>query len=970
MRITAPGDVDLDVNPGATAAEVRAFIGLDRVWCGPLELDADHPAGVPPLVHGARITASPAPPCMALVGPHLRVVEGPDAGHAIALDRPVVIGRGESADLRLDDPAVSAEHAVVTGPRRIRVHDLRSSNGTVAPRRGRLRPGDHVTVGRSRIVLVDPGATAPADAGRPAPQARTGDGPRRWGALAGGLASGIALATATGRWQLGLVGIVPAAAPWLSQVAARRRITPEDPAPAPSGVVAVRGDADAVRGYMRARAIESGTRPSGDSWDEPWMRWLDPPSDHERMIAVQPGAAWPSWAAMRVEVDRDSRVEDDGRGPRTLLPLAVAASTAELAARRRASGREDDPLPHELRWADMADAIDDHPADGAPRRLRAAFGVSDDGPYVLDLDADGPHLLVAGTTGSGKSVALETLVTALAFAHSPRDVTMALIDFKGGAGLRGCMALPHVAATLTDLDGGLARRALAGLAHELHARKAALKDRRLASLSDWERAGGAPPRLLVVIDEYQEIVASHASFLPDLARIAAQGRSLGLHLVLATQRPAGAVTPEVRANVSTTVALRVASTSESRDLLGTAAAAAIPASVPGRAIIARGTEHREVQIAAPSAEPSPRVRRAGVSSGPGAPLAVVAAERWQGSLRADPLWLPPLPRRWRPPPRAAAGIAFALLDRPGSRTQVIAPWVPHEGAAVVIGPPGSGRTSALTAVARQARERGLTPVALPTDPRLASRTLAIASTRADVLLVIDDVDAAMARLATVDDGAALDDVAQRSALRLPTVMAGSPAMPTRLAAGASALAILTGVEPSIASQWGVPRTLVEHAGTPAPGRAHVRHRGAWDVAQLASSDDHASTTLVRSLPLEVDGAHAGASLGIGGDDAIPVEAPTGPVTMVGPPGRTRDAVLARLGSASITTVEMPALIPPGATTVVLVEPTPRAVRQCAPQAWRGVTDPHQVPGRIVLVRDGAAVAVQVPLGGGRPGQAA
>ncbi|MDN4480998.1 FtsK/SpoIIIE domain-containing protein [Demequina muriae] len=962
MRITAPGDLDLDVHPGTTAAEVCAFAGLDRGWCGSVELDPDHPAGVAPLVHGARITSAPAPSCLPHAGLHLRVVEGPDAGHTIALDRPVIIGRGEGADLRLDDPAISTEHAVVTGPPRVRARDLGSSNGTASPWRGRLRPGDHVTVGRSRIVLVDPGDARAAGADAPLPPPHPGDGARRWGALAGGLASGVVLAAMTGRWQLGLVGIVPAAVPWLNQVVARRRGSTAAPAPDAdvTGAIAVRGTTEAVRGYMRARALASGARPMDAAWEEPWMRWLDPPRDRERMVTVEPAAAWPSWAAVRVDVARDARVEDHGTGPLALLPLAVTASTAELVARRRVAGREEDPLPHELRWADVADAVDDRPADGGARRLRAAFGATRDGPFVLDLDADGPHLLVAGTTGSGKSVALETLVTALAYAHPPSDLTLALVDFKGGAGLRGCMALPHVAATLTDLDGALARRALAGLAHELHARKTALNHRRLASMSEWERAGGAPPRLLVVIDEYQEIVASHASFLPDLARIAAQGRSLGLHLVLATQRPAGAVTPEVRANVSTTVALRVASAAESRDLLGTADAAAIPASTPGRAIVARGRDHREVQIAVPSAEPSPRVRRAGVASPPGAPLARDAAARWDGSGRAAPLWLPSLPHRWKPPRHASAGIAVALVDRPATRTQEVADWAPEQGPAIIIGPPGSGRTSALHAIADQAQAAGLTPVVLPTDPRLASRTLAIASARADVLVLIDDVEATAARLAMVDDGAALEDLAQRAALRLPTAMAGSPAMPFRLATGAFVLAVLTGVEPSVASQWGVPRALIEHTGPPTPGRAHIRHRGSWDAAQLASGEEGASTRLVRPLPLEVDGPRLGASLGIGGDDAAPVTAPTGPVTVVGTPGPTRDAVLARLEGAAITTVEMPGLVAPGCPTVVLVEPTPRAVRQCAPHAWRGVTEPHQVPGRIVLVRDGSAAAVQIP----------
>ncbi|MFN3865555.1 MAG: FtsK/SpoIIIE domain-containing protein [Demequina sp.] len=961
MRITGPGDIDLDVRVGTRASEVLAVAGLERGWCGPVALDPDHPAGIPPLVHGARLTASPAPSCVPPAGPRLRVAEGPDAGHTIALDRAVIVGRGDGADLRLDDPAVSAAHALVTGPGRVRVRDLRSANGTGSPRLRRLRPGDHVTVGRSRIVFEDPGVDPSAPASTSQRTSLSGDASRRWAMLAGGLASGVALAAMTGRWQLALVGIVPAAAPWLGQLLARRRDRHPHAVPRSSGVIAVRGEREAARAYVRALLIERGRRLAAGDWEEPWMRWLDPPHPDDRVVTLPAGDPWPSWSEMRVDVTREGRIEDDGRGPRALLPLAVSEATADLAARRRASTLTDESLPRELRWGDIAHAVDSDAPLAGPRRLRAALGAAAHGPFVLDLDADGPHVLVAGTTGSGKSVALETLVAALAHAHAPSDLTLALVDFKGGAGLRACMALPHVAATLTDLDGALARRALAGLSHELAARKEALRARGLASLAQWEAVGGAPPRLLVVIDEYQEIVSSHSSFLPDLARIAAQGRSLGLHLVLATQRPAGAVTPEVRANVATTIALRVASSSESRDLLGTSDAAAIPATLPGRAIVARGTEHSEVQIAAPGADPSPGAARALDPRPPGAPLAHAAAARWAGHRQAAPLWLPPLPDRWEPAADQGGVIALALLDRPAQRAQPVATWDPRAGTAVVIGAPQSGRTSMLRSLATQARLTGLTPVFLPPDPRLASRTLALACELPHVLLLIDDVDGALTRLATVDDGAPVEDLARRAALRLPTAMAGGPGTPLRLGAGAAVLAVHGGVEPSLAAQWGVPRSLVEHGGSPARGRAHVRTSGSWDLGQLAASTVEVTEALVTPLPVELSPARAGAALGIGGDDARAIPVPAGPVTLVGARGRTRDAAQHRLTGVEVTTVDLPALVPAGAGTVVLTEPSARAVRQLSPHGWRGVTDPHPVPGRVVLISDGAATAVQLPL---------
>lgn len=960
MRITAPGDLDLDVREGASAAEVMAAAGLERAWCGPVQLDPDHPAGVPPLVHGARLTPSPAPSALPPAIAYLHVVEGPDAGHVFPLGGPVVVGRSTNADLRVADPTVSAEHALVTGIARVRVRDLRSANGTAGSRRP-LRAGDHLTLGRTRIALVDPTVTpVPDDAPRPTPP--TSDAARRWGMLAAGLASGVGLAAMTGRWPLALVGLLPAAAPWLGQLISRRRTRCETPLPSPAGPLAVRGEEEATLGYIRAVLAERGRREPDDTWHEPWMRWLESPRPGDGIVRLSPTDPWPSWCAARVEVSTDGRVEEVDGQRRPLLPLMMSPPTADLAARRRASARLDDALPRTVRWGDL-EAIKAARvvAPGRPRALIAAIGTTRDGPLLLDLDADGPHVLVAGTTGSGKSLALETLVTALAHAYPPSDLVLALVDFKGGAGLRGCLGLPHVAATLTDLDGALARRALAGLSHELAVRKAALREHGFSSVREWEAAGGAPPRLVVVIDEYQEIVASHPSFLPDLARLAAQGRSLGLHLVLATQRPAGAVTPEVRANVSTTVALRVASEAESRDLLGTADAAAIPAAAPGRAIVARGRQHHEVQIAIPTSQRSAAVKVAGAAEPAGEPLAHAAAARWPGHGVAAPLWLPPLPARWEPGQRPGPGAVWALVDRPATREQCAIHWDPLDGALLLIGPPRSGRTSALRAIAAHAAARGLRPVLLPQDPRLASRTLVLASERDDVLLAVDDVDGALTRLATVDDGAAVDDLLRRPALRLPTLMAGGTSTPLRLAPSASALAVLTGTDAAVASQWGVPRGLLDHPAAPAAGRAHVRHGGAWDVAQLAHDSQQILGSLVHPLPTVARTPIPDGMLGLGGDHADPVPVPDGPLAVVGSRSRTREVLLGRLEGREVLIADLPALVPPGMAAVMLTDPTPRALRALAPHAWRAVADPHPVAGRIAVIRDGVATAVQMPL---------
>jgi S-DNA-T family DNA segregation ATPase FtsK/SpoIIIE len=140
------------------------------------------------------------------------------------------------------------------------------------------------------------------------------------------------------------------------------------------------------------------------------------------------------------------------------------------------------------------------------------------------LVGDGPHLLVAGTTGSGKSELLQALVLGLAARRSPRDLALALVDFKGGASFGPCSALPHVVGQVTDLDAGLAGRALAGLRAELHRRERLLADRGAADLAALAGHPDAPPRLVVVIDEFRALADDLPEFLPGLLRVAAQGR--------------------------------------------------------------------------------------------------------------------------------------------------------------------------------------------------------------------------------------------------------------------------------------------------------------------------------------------------------------------------------------------------------------------------------------------------------------
>lgn len=221
------------------------------------------------------------------------------------------------------------------------------------------------------------------------------------------------------------------------------------------------------------------------------------------------------------------------------------------------------------------------------RTTRATIGEGLDGPFTLDIRADGPHGLVAGTTGSGKSELLQTIIASLAVGNRPDEFTFVLVDYKGGAAFMDCANLPHTVGMVTDLDGHLTSRALESLGAELHHREHQLAGARAKDIEDY-LAGRKPddppmPRLLIVIDEFAALVAELPDFVSGLVDVARRGRSLGVHLILATQRPAGVVNAEIKSNTNLRIALRVTDKADSDDVIESGAAAEIPKSAPGRA---------------------------------------------------------------------------------------------------------------------------------------------------------------------------------------------------------------------------------------------------------------------------------------------------------------------------------------------------------------------------------------------------
>ena len=388
------------------------------------------------------------------------------------------------------------------------------------------------------------------------------------------------------------------------------------------------------------------------------------------------------------------------------LPIAGAGVPAVAPLLGLLGITGDDAAEIESRWTLL---------DGSAR-LATPIGLDGQGPVVLDFVADGPHLLVGGTTGSGKSELLRAMVAGVAAGADPDHVAMVLVDYKGGAAFDCCADLPHVAGLVTDLDADLAARALRCLEAELRHRERRLREVGADDLASFRAATASRddvepvPRLLVVVDEFASLVADLPDFVPALVGVAQRGRSLGVHLVLATQRPAGVVSADLKANAGCRIALRVTDRNDSIDVIDAADAAAIPRSRPGRAVARFGpgelvpfqaahiTGHSDAStgvrvvgagpVAAPADGPTDLERLV---------AAITTAHRRRGGRLPRSPWPPPLPDDLRPDPEAPA--RWLLVDRPDEQCRRFEGWSPGAGHLVVVGAPGAGATTTLASAA-------------------------------------------------------------------------------------------------------------------------------------------------------------------------------------------------------------------------------------------------------------------------------
>jgi S-DNA-T family DNA segregation ATPase FtsK/SpoIIIE len=442
----------------------------------------------------------------------------------------------------------------------------------------------------------------------------------------------------------------------------------------------------------------------------------------------------------------------------------LAAGMADEVARdcARLMARFEDPeldivgagLPGSIRLLPLLD-LEDCSAEGVLARWRAGgidprpvapIGVTEQGIFVVDFVADGPHGLVGGTTGAGKSELLRTLVAGMAAGVDPDHLTFVLVDFKGGAAFDECAKLPHTVGMVTDLDEHLAERALRCLEAELKYRERVLRAAGAIDVPDYLRnnKGAEPmPRLMVIIDEFATLKAELPGFIDALVGVAQRGRSLGVHMLLATQRPQGAISDNIKANTNLRIALRVQDKTDSSDVINVPDAAAIPRTAPGRAYVRLGpNEVVAIQTALSTGSRSdasqahvdvapfvygpvaraPEAPRHHGSDGNGdeakgeTDLSVLVAaieEAFISTGRPRPRrpWPDPLPGEVDldalvdealssgPGEEPLQFVPMAMADDPDAQTQYPMGWARAEGNLILYGIGGSGTTTALSSLA-------------------------------------------------------------------------------------------------------------------------------------------------------------------------------------------------------------------------------------------------------------------------------
>ncbi len=237
--------------------------------------------------------------------------------------------------------------------------------------------------------------------------------------------------------------------------------------------------------------------------------------------------------------------------------------------------------------------------------LRAKVGMmSGNKPRTLVFSAkrDGVHGMVAGSTGSGKSELLISLITAMAVTYDPSVLNFVLVDYKGGGAFKGFDELPHCVDIITNLEGDAVTRMFTAIKSEMQRRQALNVDTETKNIVDYRQKGlhvshQPYPYLFIIIDEFAEMIADRSEYRSELESITRVGRAQGVSLILAAQRPTG-VTDQMRSNIKFRICLRVETAGESREMLRQSSAAFLPGDIPGRGYLQVGNDEIElIQVA-------------------------------------------------------------------------------------------------------------------------------------------------------------------------------------------------------------------------------------------------------------------------------------------------------------------------------------------------------------------------------------
>ncbi|CAM2941320.1 type VII secretion protein EccCb [Mycobacterium intermedium] len=531
--------------------------------------------------------------------------------------------------------------------------------------------------------------------------------------------------------------------------------------------VIIDGSTSRVRGLVRAMVCQLAVWHAPDRlliaaviddrhrvhWE--WLKWL-PHNQHPgtsdaagaaRMVYPTVAEAESALAGVTtplvVIVDDDERTESV-RGATTIV---VGAGGARAPVRVRRLGQDETLVrPDDM---DVVDALvcarllaahrpDDARGFWCDRtggdRLRVPIGTSADGkPVELDIKEPaaqgmGPHGLCIGATGSGKSELLRTIALGMMVRNSPEVVNLLLIDFKGGATFLDFGRAAHVAAVITNLaqEAPLVARMWDALAGEMHRRQQLLRSAgNFVSVADYERTrrSGAElrplPTLFIIVDEFSELLSQHPDFADVFVAIGRLGRSLGMHLLLASQRLDEGRLRGLEAHLSYRLCLKTLSASESRAVLGTPDAYHLPNN-PGAGILRAATGEMvrfqatcvsgQVQRSAPRA-PAPAAVRLFSTHGTGIDAQTTGPTVLQKVLDrlcrqgppAHPIWLPPLDDApaladlLRDGGFAALSVPVGIVDRPfeQTRTPLLVDLSGSAGHLAVVGAPRAGKSTAL-----------------------------------------------------------------------------------------------------------------------------------------------------------------------------------------------------------------------------------------------------------------------------------